>query len=338
MDHEALLKTLLHELKDGVIVCDPDAHITLFNQAAEDLFGRNQQAPCTGNSLYNLCFRPPVEHALSLLHYQHTLKNQPEPFPYVQFMNASSSQEQFFRCRVSFLPPLAATKNSFVIVFEDISAWYIPDNPLFMKIEDFRAPMTNLRAAVENLTEYPEMSPVMRSAFENVLVQESLNLTEAFNALARSCRVIMQTQTHLTELNTVVLFGYLAHHLQNKKISVAASPEQSTRVKVDIYGLLQVLDYLAGTIQHKHKGTGLACEIHTGEQFVYFDFIWSGPFMPTAAVEKMLEKKLANSLGGTTVSSILRSMDGDIWSQQHENSQSSLRLALPIATKTGTET
>ena len=334
MEPEALLKTILHELKDGVIVCDPDAKITLFNKAAADLFGRDQ-ALCKGKSLYNLCLQSPVEHALSLLQYQHAFKNQSEALPYVQFMNASIGQEQFFRCRVSLLPPMADTKKSFVMIFEDISAWYIPDNPLFMKIEEFRAPMTNLRAAVENLTEYREMSPVMRSAFENVLVQESLNLTEAFNALAASCNVIMQTQNHLAELGTEVLFGYVAHHLQNKKIPVATSPEKSIGVKVDIYGLLQVLDYLASVIQQKQKGAGLSNEIHIGKQFVYFDFIWSGPIIPNADVEKMLEKKLEYSIKGMTVTSILQSMGGDIWSQQREKSTSILRLALPIAIKAG---
>lgn len=334
MDHDALLQTLLHEMKDGVIVCNPDAQITLFNEAAEDLFGHSQ-ALGKGKSLYNLCFRPPVEHALSLLLYQHALHNKSAPFPSAQFLNASISQEQFFRCRVSILSPLAAAENSFVIIFEDISAWYIPDNPLYMKIEEFRAPMTNLRAAVENLTEYPEMSPVMRSAFETVLVQESVNLTEAFNALASSCRVIMQAQNHLAEVNTVVLFGYVAQHLQAQKVAVAASPEQTISAKVDLYGLLQVLDYLAGTIRRKQKGIGLSCEIHCGEQFIYFDFIWTGPLIPTSSVEKMLAKKPANSLGGMSVSAILRAMDADIWSQQHENSQSMLRLALPISRKAG---
>jgi DNA polymerase-3 subunit epsilon len=333
MDHDALLKTLLHEVKDGVIVCDADAKITLFNKAAEDLFGLTQ-TPEKERSLYNLCLQAPVEQALSLLRYQHELKKQPEPFPSVQFINTSISQEQFFRCRVCLTLPLAAANNFFVIIFEDISSWYVPDNPLYMKIEDFRGPMSNLQAAVENLTEYPEMSPVMRSAFENVLVQETLKLTEAFNALAGSCRLIMQTQHNLTKLNTEVLFGYVAQHLQDKKISVAASAKQSIWVKIDIYGLLLVLDYLVTSVRHsKQKKTGFSCELHCGPEFVYFDFIWSGPVMPSAAVEKMLQKKLKHSIGRMTASSILHTMEGDIWSQQHENSKSMLRLALPISRK-----
>jgi len=331
MDHGALLNTLLHSLKDGVLVCGPDAKITIFNQAAEDLFG-GRRSLSKGTSLYSLCLQAPVEHALKLLQYQHELERRTESLPFIQFMNADVGQEKYFRCRISYVPLPTGKKKSFVIVFEDISAWYSPGNPLFMKIEEFRSPMTNLRASVENLTEYPEMSPVMRSAFENVLVQESLNLTEAFDSLARSCRVIMQTQNLLTTMNTELLFGYVAHHLQNKKISVAAAADKTIGVKVDIYGLLLVLDYLAGRIKQKQKGTDISCEVHIGEQFVYFDLIWSGPFIATAVVEKMLAKKLEDSIGGMTVAAILHAMEGDIWSKQHDSAKSTLRLALPIAT------
>ena len=334
MDPGPLLNTLLHEVKDAVIVCDSDARLTLFNQAAALLLGQNRTLSI-GESLYDLCLESPIAYAIGLLQYQHALKNQPDRYPYVQFMNTSISQKQFFRCRLSLLPPPADAKSSFVLILEDISAWYVPDNPLFMKIEDFRAPLTNLRAAVENLTEYPEMSPVMRSAFENVLVQESFNLTEAFNALAGSCRVIMQTQSHLAQMDTEVLFGYVAHHLQSKKVPVAAKPDRSVGVKVDIYGFLQVLDYLITSIKQQQKGGKLSCRAHIGEQFIYFDFIWSGPFITTAAVAKMLERKLEHSIGGMSASSILRSMDGDVWSQQQENTKTTLRLALPIAEKAG---
>ncbi len=337
MDHDPLLKTLLHEMKDGVVVCDPAGIIILYNEAAADLFVRG---PALGRekSLYSYCFQPPIEKALSLLQYQHGLKKQTAPIHYVQFMNASVSQEQYFRCRVSFLPPVNEAGNSFVIILEDISSWHIPDNPLLMKIEEFRAPMTNLRAAVENLTEYPEMSPVMRSAFENVLVQESLNLTETFASLARSCRAVMQTQNHLTTLDTEVLFGYVTSSLQALQIAVAAAPKPAIAVKVDFYGLLLVLDYLADKIKHKQKHIALSCKMHIGEQFIYFDFIWPGPFIPPADIRKLLEKKLARGIGAMTVASILHAMEGDIWSQQLENSTSMLRLALPIAIRAGKTT
>ena len=331
MDHETLLQTLLHGLQDGVIVCAPDATITLFNQTAADLFGGSKSIN-RGDSLYTLCLQSPVEHALELLQYQKkNRKRKAQAYPYIQFMNAAITHEKFFRCRLSLFPSHTVTHNFFIIILEDVSAWYRPDNLLFMKIDTFRAPMTNLRAALENLTEHPEMSPVMRSAFENVMVQESLNLAEAFDSLDQACNLLMQTQSHLTEMDSAILFGFIAKHFHSKTVNFTAATDQTATVKVDSYGLLLVLDHLANKIQRGRKLTELFCEAHTGEQFVYFDFIWSGEFLPTAVVEEMLEEKLQNSVGELTVAGSLRSMGGDIWSRQHENSRSTLRLALPLA-------
>ena len=330
MDNEILLETLLHELQDGVIVCDADARIALFNQAAADFLGRSQ-AISKGDSLYSLFLKPPVEHALSILQYQQQNKeNFPEKPPCIQFINATPNQEKYFRCRLSLSPPHNGN-NFFIIIVEDVSAWYRPDNLLHLKIDEFRAPMTNLRAALENLTEHPEMSPVMRSAFENILVQESINLTGAFDSFDKSCSLLMQTQSHLTEINPAILFGFVAKYLGTKSIHFTASTDKTAVMKVDSYGLLLVLDHLGSKIQQARNLAELSCEAHIGEQFVYFDFIWDGEFLPTSDVEALLEDKLQNSVGELTVAVTLHSMGGDIWSQQHENSRSTLRLAIPLA-------
>ena len=332
MDNGILLKTILDELKDGVIVCDPEARITLFNPAAKDLFDRSRLLH-KDESLYSMFYQPTVEQALRLLHYQHDLDHGSKPLPFIQFINKTVGRNRYFRCRVNFLAAPVDKKKSFVLVFEDISAWYSPENPLLRKIEEFRAPMTNLRAAVENLTEYPEMSPVMRTAFENVLVQETVNLSETFNGLARSCNMLMQTQNHLAELSTEVLFGFVTHHLNSKKIPVASAPARNINVNVDIYGLLLLLDFLADNVLHKQPE--LSGEFHVGEQFIFMDFIWTGEVIVTGTVKSLLNKNLEQGSTDFTVAAILHVMDGDIWSQQQDKNKSMLRLALPVVIGAG---
>ena len=331
MDYKTLLQTLLHELQDGVIVCAPDATITIFNQTASDLLGIGQ-AISRGASLYSLCLRAPVEHALELSHYQAQDKTDDHDTPSsIQFMTAAANKGKIFSCRLSLLPSQA--ESGFIIILRDVSAWYRPDNILSNKTDAFRAPLTNLRAALENLTEHPEMSPVMRSAFENVMVQESLYLSEAFDSLDRACDMLMRTQNHLTEVDSAILFGFLAKHFKGSTVNFAAATDKTAILEVDSYGLLLVLDYLAGKIQQERMEAGLSCKAHIGEKFVYFDYIWFGEFLPTPTVEAMLEKILHNSIGESTVASILHAMGGDIWSKQYENSSSILRLALPLGAR-----
>ncbi len=332
MDYELLLNSLMQGLQQGAVICGPEADIVLFNQAAAEVLGTGMRIK-TGDSLYSLCSRPPVAHAIDLLRFQKQEDHASgKDCPAVQFINATVDQKKYLRCRLSLLSALPDKSPSFVILFEDVSAWYRPDNLLVTKIDEFRAPMTNLRAAVENITEHPEMSPVMRSAFENVLVQESLNLTEAFDSLDQACKLIMQNQSHLTEMNSTLLSSYIKKHFQGSTVTFSAAPGNAALVKVDTYGLLLVLDFLATRIQRERDLAELCCEASAGEQFIYFDFIWHGDFLPTAVVEAMLVEKLHDSVGGLPLSSILHSMGGDIWSQQHENSSSTLRLALRAET------
>jgi DNA polymerase-3 subunit epsilon len=334
VDSEILLQTLLQELKDGVIVCNHEAKIVIFNQAAADLFDQDNKLLSKGTSLFRLCHQAPVKHALDLLHYQmQEIKNNSKHNPSLQFINEATNQKKFFSCRMSILPSKVAHKHFIVIIFEDVSTWYRPDNLLFKKIDEFRAPMTNLRAAVESLTEHPEMSPVMRSAFENVLVQESLTLSETFDSLDHACNLFMQSQSHLTEIKSDILFGFIANHFRSSEIRFTAPKYFSVDLKVDSYGLILVLDHLADKIQRKRKPAELLCEIHTGKRFVYFDFIWQGEFIPTAVVQTMLEDKILNSVGELSMAVILHSMGGDIWSKKHDKAKSTLRLALPLAKK-----
>ncbi|MDH3390352.1 MAG: hypothetical protein OEL85_00945, partial [Desulfobulbaceae bacterium] len=146
-----------------------------------------------------------------------------------------------------------------------------------------------------------------------------------------ACNILMQTKSHLTEMNASILFGFIANHLRSKSVNFTVSPDGAAVIKVDSYGLLLVLDHLANKIQQERRLTELSCKAHIGEHFIYFDFIWSGEFLPTATVEAMLDDKLQKSIGKLTVAGILHSMGADIWSQQHENSSSTLRLALPLA-------
>lgn len=331
INSEMLLQTLLHELKDGVIVCNHEAEIVLFNQAAADMLVDEKQQLNIGTSLFTLCLQDPVKHALKLLHYQlHESKNNITQYTSLQFINASANQEKFFNCCMSTMGAKEENEHFIVIIFEDVSNWYRPDSQLYLKIDEFRAPMTNLRAAVESLTEHPEISPVMRSAFENVLVQESLKLSETFESLDRACSLLMQTQSHLTEISSDILCGFIADHFHGKGIEFTVPEGQTVNVKVDTYGLILVLGHLTEKIQLEKKLTELLCTVHIGNQFIFFDFIWAGDFIPTAVVQDLLEDKIENSVGGLTIAGILHSMGGDIWSQEHDKTRSKLRLALPL--------
>ena len=68
-EQKARLETVLRELSEGVLVCDRDARILLYNPAALKLLP-NRAALGLGRSLYELWTRAPIESTLQLLNYR----------------------------------------------------------------------------------------------------------------------------------------------------------------------------------------------------------------------------------------------------------------------------
>ena len=333
MTQETLLQTIIQTMKGGVIVCDAKQRITLFNRAAENLLNQSESLKPAG-PLSKVFPSGPIQHALDLIGYRQAEEDKAEyGQPYIQFMNSTCDQSRFFQCRLCLMQTATQTDNFFVIIFEDAGRWYAPGSRVYLHTEELRGPIANLRAAVENITEHPDMPPVMRSAFENVLVQESLNLSNSFDSLAETCHGLLQSQSHLIAMRSSFFFGYLQNHLDNKGVPVTRNPDCSCVIKVDSHGLLLVVDFMIDQIKNAGREGSLSCEAHCGEQFAYIDLLWTGEPLATADIEMWLENVLPESVGKVTVSEILQGQGGDIWSQPHSKpGLAILRLALPVET------
>ena len=333
MTQETLLQTIIQTMKGGVIVCDAGQRITLFNRAAADLLNQSESLE-PGTPLWKVFPAGPINHALDLLGYRQTEENTVRSGDqYIQFMNSTCDLRSFFQCRLCLMQTAPQTADSFVILFEDAGSWYAPGNRVYMHTEELRGPIANLRAAVENITEHPDMPPVMRSAFENVLVQESLNLSNSFDSLADTCYGLLQSQSHLVAMESSFFFGYLQNYLEKKGVPVTRSPASDHVIKVDSHGLLLVVDFMIDQIKNAGREGSLSCEAHCGEQFAYIDLLWAGEPLATADIEMWLENVLPESVGKVTVSEILQGQGGDIWSQPHSKpGLAILRLALPVET------
>lgn len=331
MTQETLLQTIIQTMKGGIIVCDAEHRITLFNNAAQELLNNNEWLRPNG-LLFKVFPDGPITHALDFLRYhQKQEKTKEEGQYYVQFMNSTIDHSRFFQCRLCLVQTSMPAEDTFVIIFEDAGSWYAPGNMVYLQAEELRGPIANLRAAVENITEHSDMPPVMRSAFENVLVQESLNISNLFDTLADTCHGLLQSQSHLVTMRSSFFFGYLQDYLENKGFPVSRSKECNQTINVDSQGLLQVLDFVIGQIQKYNRGDSLSCEMHCGEQFAYIDLFWSGGPIATTDIEAWLEKTLQESVGKVTVAEILKGQGSDIWSQPHTKGGGSiLRLAIPI--------
>ena len=331
---KAWLETILKEIREGVVVCDMDGRILLYNTAAQRLF-KNSEALGLRRSLYNICTRAPLEHTLEmLLHRQAMGKSNQEKESEAQFVCATVADGTLLHCRMSLLKAKDKVKPVFIMTFDDVTCQIDMvkhrDNLLRSVVDHLRAPLASLRAAAENLQEYPGMVPEMRSAFENVIVQQSIILTNRFESIAKECCSLFISQWILTDVYSSDLINGMSIRLEKSRGPGIRMTGVPLWLRVDSHSIMLVMEFLALRIQALYRVPEIEIEALIGDRRVYLDFIWHGNPVPQPEITEWLKQVLPESIGSVRIKDVLDRHDSDIWSMKHRREGfAALRIPLP---------
>jgi DNA polymerase-3 subunit epsilon len=335
---KAWLETILKEIREGVVVCDMEGRILLYNPGAQRLF-KNSEALGLRRSLYSICTRAPLEHTLEMLLRRQALeKKESEKEIEAQFVCATVAEGTLLHCRMSLLHPKGKARQVFIMTFDDITHQIDlverRDNLLRSIVDRLRAPLASMRAAAENLNEYPKMDPEMRSAFEKVIVQQSIILTNRFESVAKECRSLFTSQWILADVYSADLISSMIQRLEKGsglKVTMTGVP---LWLRVDSHAIVLVMEFLALSIQSFYGVREIDVEALLGDRRVYIDFIWYGKPVPQPEIEEWLRRFLPESIGSVRVKDVLDRHDSDIWSMKHKREGFAvLRVPLPNSTR-----
>ncbi len=155
---KAWLEIILKEIQEGVVVCDMDGRILLYNPTAQRLL-KNSEALGLRRSLYSICTRAPIEHTLEmLLHRQALEKDNQENENEAQFVCATVADGTLLHCRMSLLKAKEKVKPVFIMTFDDVTHQVDMvrrrDNLLRSAVDNLRAPLASLRGRLHTSLEH----------------------------------------------------------------------------------------------------------------------------------------------------------------------------------------
>jgi DNA polymerase-3 subunit epsilon len=335
-EQKARLETILREIKEGVIVCDAEARILLYNPSAQRLF-RNSEALGLRRSLYGICTRAPIEHTMEVLLHRLTVEGESEGKDFdIQFVCATVNESALLHCRMSMIPAKGRMKQVFVMTFDDVTyqvdVLERRDNLLRSVVDRLRSPLANLRAAAENIEAHPKMSGEMRSEFEKIIVNESVTLSERFESAAKECRSLFTTQWLLADVYSTDLVGCTIRRLKQTGGPTVIMTGVPIWLHVDSYSMMLVLEFLVRRVQSFCNIGEIDIEAQSSERLAYLDLVWKGKPISQSEVDKWLQQSLPESIGAIRVADLLERHDGDVWSQQHRRQgYAMLRIALPAS-------
>ncbi|MEF8698381.1 MAG: exonuclease domain-containing protein [Candidatus Accumulibacter sp. UW26] len=359
-EERSRLAALMADLSQSVVVCNLDGRVLLYNQRARQELsaaadGSKAELLGLGRSIYTVFDRALIGHALERLQ-QASQEDETTGKPLVgstQFVTATRAG-RLLRAHMS--PVLGGdgphhaqmgevSITGFVLVLEDVTSTnerHARRDALIQSlIEDGRGPLGSLRAASDMLSDFSDMPNQQRDRFLSVIRDEAAVLSAQFEKAASAFSNDLRERWLLEEILGGELLAVAARRIGERRASerraLAVKTEQVDEglwLRVDSFGLLQALRYLALRLQDEYEVREVRLSLTRSGQLAQLDLSWLGTFMNNEAAMSWLQDPMstAGESSPLSVVDVIERCNGDIWFQRERVSHRAFfRTMLPAA-------
>ena len=331
---------LMSELSQGVLVCNADGRILLYNPRAAALLGPAEPArhgdytPLgLGRSVLALLDRNQVAHALDMLQHQIGRVERPQ----ARFV-ATAANGVLLRVQVAPFLGAGGKLAGMVFTIDDVGQLMGRESQRLRLLQSLatgvRAPVANLRAATENLASFPDMPAERRAQFVGIAAAEARVLTERLNTALLAYADALKGSLTLEDMRAADLLAVaqrrIAEALQLPVAIEEADPELWLRV--DSFAIAHALTFLAARLAGDYDLHGFRLRAGGGGSLGEVDLIWTGAIVGSDALSLWEGEPMRVGAEETplTLRDVLERHGSEAWLQVDKIKQiSRFRLLLP---------
>lgn len=340
----AMLATLLAELTEGVLVCNLDGRILLYNRSARRLLDGSpsdaaQPFVGLGRSVFGLIDRNAIVHALEQVHYLLQRRKPDEQAMMTSFVIAAANG-RLLRTRLAPLTEGDGSLRGYILTLQDVGEGIERslrrDALLQTLTERQRASLGAIRAAIEAMESYPNMTAAQRQRFQQVILDEAQQLSEQIDEMMRGHASDLRAQWMLEEIAAPDLLWAVQRRLADR-LGVEVTPgavDDALHLKIDNYTLMQGLSHLAHTLSRDFGVRSLTLSVQGVESFAAIDIEWPCRGVAMERWQRWKERAFVvdDRDGVVTLREVAERHGGEVWFQMRPSGESAyFRLLLPRA-------
>lgn len=344
------LAALMSELAQAVVVCNLDGRILLYNNRARLQFKALAQGPTSvsggaliglGRSIFSILEKNQVEHAQEVI---------------VQRLAAGKTAISNFitttrggqLLRAQMVPVRAAAQgegeaalSGYVLTVENITRSIEQearrDQVLHSLTEGSRSALGNIRAAVANLIDYPDMETDLRERFVNVVGDEVAKMSQTLDQTMLEFSDSMKTRWPLEDILGIDIIAAAQRRIDDK-LQLPTKTEElddALWIKADSFSLVFALVFLASRLQDHYETRELRFRLTSTGKLAYLDLIWAGPAMSseTFYTWELESMQIGTETTPMTLRDVIDRHGGEIWYQREKAAHRAFfRFVLPVAT------
>lgn len=347
----AMLATLLTELTEGVLVCNLDGQILLYNRNARRLLdgspdGTAQPFVGLGRSVFGVVDRNAIVHALDQVHYLHQRHNPDEQSTVISFITTAANG-RLLRTRLAPFTGNDGTLRGYILTLQDVSEGIERslrrDALLQTLTERQRASLGAIRAAIEAMESFPDMAPAQRQRFQQVILEEAQTLSQQIDDMMRAHASDLRAQWMLEEIAAPDLLWAVQRRLADRLgIEVDAGPIDDTlRLKIDSYALVQGISHFAHRLAQEFNIHTLTLSLVGVENFAALDMEWPYDSADWERWQRWREEASMTDQqnGAMTLREVAERHGGEVWFQMRPSGERAyFRLLLPRAAEPASAT
>ncbi|MFZ1245429.1 MAG: exonuclease domain-containing protein [Azonexus sp.] len=343
------LAALMSELAQAVVVCNLDGRILLYNNRARLQFKALSQGPTSvaggaliglGRSIFSILEKSQVEHAQEVI-YQRMSAGK------TAISNFITTTRGGQLLRAQMVPVLAATgeaaeaaMSGYVLTVENITRSIEEeerrDRALHSLTQGSRSSIGNIRAAVANLLDYPDMEPELRERFLRVIDDEVAKRSQVIDQTMSQFSDAIKTRWPLEDILGIDIIAAAQRRIDEKlKLQTKTETlDDALWIKADSFSLVFALVSLASKLQDHYEPRELRFRLTSAGRLAYLDLIWAGPAMSseTFYTWEMEPMQIGGETSPLSLRDVIDRHAGEIWYQREKAAHRAyFRFVLPVA-------